>query len=154
MQPLLNFLNGGFRTLWLFTPQWRPTLNICQIPLDNTVIHHNGLATENDVLTSSQYRLATNFVPRCLKENRGEQNQWILGYKFPPRKLILQRTGLEMGEVCNGMSPEYQKCKMNQETRDSRNRSRSCMCYIHRLAAADMNLVSFLYFSFTDLKPG
>ena len=112
------------------------------------------LAIKNNVLTSTQYRLATNFVPRCLKENRGEQNQWILGYKFPPRKLILQRTGLEMGEVCNGMSPEYQKCKMNQETRDSRNRSRSCMCYIHRLAAADMNLVSFLYFSFTDLKPG
>lgn len=38
---------------------------ICQIPSDNTVVHHNGLATENDVLTSSQYRLATNFVLRC-----------------------------------------------------------------------------------------
>lgn len=69
------------------------------------------LAIKNNVLTSTQYRLATNFVPRCLKENRGGQNQWIPGYKFPPRKPVLQRTGLEMGDVCDGMSPEYQKCK-------------------------------------------
>lgn len=39
--------------------------DICQIPSDNTVIHHNGLAIKNDVLTSTQHRLATNFVPRC-----------------------------------------------------------------------------------------
>ena len=43
---------------------------ICQVSSDDTVIHYNGLAIEDDVLASTQNRLATNFVPRCLKANR------------------------------------------------------------------------------------
>lgn len=30
-------------------------------------------------------------------ENRGEHTEWVLGYRFPSRKLTLDRKGLEMG---------------------------------------------------------
>ena len=62
--PLLNFLNGGLRTLRLFTTQWRPTLTFARYPWI-IVVHHNGLTVENNVLTSTQHRLATNFVLTC-----------------------------------------------------------------------------------------